>query len=104
MFHTKPLELIWKLYDSYSHTNTVIVDDKERNIEMNPKNGILIKPFDTWKDGFEDDRELFHLSRYLQRLCSREDLSLCDHSSWRPQPNRAESLGYFDPPINPKYM
>ena len=46
----KPLHIIWSKFPSWSRTNTLAVDDLERNFVMNPESGIVV-------DGFYRDQK-----------------------------------------------
>lgn len=59
---TQPL--IWGIFEQYTCKNTNMFDDIQRNFIMNLKNG----PFKQTHFIRDKDRELLHLSKYLNDL------------------------------------
>lgn len=84
LLNVKPLAVIWgKFPDNYAPKNTIMFDDTRRNFLMNPQNGLKIKAFrEAWKNR-ETDRELLHLSKYLNKIADMDDLSTLDHRYWQ---------------------
>lgn len=84
LLNVKPLAVIWgKFPESYSPQNTIMFDDTRRNFLMNPQNGLKIKAFrEAWKNR-DTDRELLHLSRYLNKIAELDDFSTLDHKYWQ---------------------
>ncbi|PRP76063.1 hypothetical protein PROFUN_01779 [Planoprotostelium fungivorum] len=78
----KALEIIWNKLPQYSAKNTIHVDDLRRNFAMNPQSGLKVHAF---KDALQnrEDKELFHLSQYLDFIGDHEDFTTLDHSQWK---------------------
>ena len=78
----KPLSIIWKLFPRFSASNTLHVDDLQRNFVLNPENGLLVTPFKVQnRDG---DRELEELTEYLKCLAQEcEDVRERNLGAWR---------------------
>ncbi|KAJ6711327.1 UBIQUITIN-LIKE DOMAIN-CONTAINING CTD PHOSPHATASE 1 [Salix purpurea] len=83
IFDCKPLGLIWaKFPEFYSSKNTIMFDDLRRNFVMNPRNGLVIKPFRKAHANRDNDQELVKLTRYLLAIAEIDDLSVLDHKNW----------------------
>ncbi|KAL9390828.1 hypothetical protein Peur_014748 [Populus x canadensis] len=83
IFDCKPLGLIWaKFPEFYSSKNTIMFDDLRRNFVMNPRNGLVIKPFRKAHANRDNDQELVKLTQYLLALAELDDLSVLDHKNW----------------------
>ncbi len=41
----KPLEFIWRRFPAYTPERTIMFDDVRHNFLMNPRNGLVIRPF-----------------------------------------------------------
>ncbi|KAG6779982.1 hypothetical protein NC652_012146 [Populus alba x Populus x berolinensis] len=83
IFDCKPLGLIWaKFPEFYSSKNTIMFDDLRRNFVMNPRNGLVIKPFRKAHANRDNDQELVKLTQYLLAIAELDDLSVLDHKSW----------------------
>ena len=41
----KPLQFIWKRFPEYTPQKTVMFDDVRHNFLLNPRNGLVIRPF-----------------------------------------------------------
>jgi len=84
--YVKPLHIIWsKGASRWNKTNTVHVDDLERNFAMNPESGIVIAPFHRCKevDVSEPESELIYLAKYLVGIHHVADLSVLRHRDWK---------------------
>ncbi|GBG84070.1 hypothetical protein CBR_g37945 [Chara braunii] len=78
VFDCKPLAVIWAKFPEYYHEgNTVMFDDLRRNFVMNPKNGLVIRPFRKAHLNRDNDRELVALTSCQMGYFSIE-LSLDD--------------------------
>nr|TKR85709.1 ubiquitin-like domain-containing CTD phosphatase [Populus alba] len=76
IFDCKPLGLIWaKFPEFYSSKNTIMFDDLRRNFVMNPRNGLVIKPFRKAHANRDNDQELVKLTQYLLAIAELDDLS-----------------------------
>ncbi|KAI5592976.1 hypothetical protein POPTR_004G219300v4 [Populus trichocarpa] len=83
IFDCKPLGLIWaKFPEFYSSKNTIMFDDLRRNFVMNPRNGLVIKPFRKAHANRDNDQELVKLTQYLLAIAELDDLSVLDHKNW----------------------
>ncbi|XP_011028306.1 PREDICTED: ubiquitin-like domain-containing CTD phosphatase [Populus euphratica] len=83
IFDCKPLGLIWaKFPEFYSSKNTIMFDDLRRNFVMNPRNGLVIKPFKKAHANRDNDQELVKLTQYLLAIAELDDLSVLDHKNW----------------------
>ncbi|KAF9690250.1 hypothetical protein SADUNF_Sadunf01G0176100 [Salix dunnii] len=83
IFDCKPLGLIWaKFPEFYSSKNTIMFDDLRRNFVMNPRNGLVIKPFRKAHANRDNDQELVKLTQYLLAIAEIDDLSVLDHKYW----------------------
>eukprot|EP00850_Spirogloea_muscicola_P008781 SM000047S16920 [mRNA] locus=s47:790912:793248:- [translate_table: standard] len=83
VFDCKPLGVIWGQFpEHYNAQNTIMFDDLRRNFVMNPKNGLVIRPFRKAHLHRHTDNELVHLTHYLLAIAPLEDLSELDHTRW----------------------
>eukprot|EP00850_Spirogloea_muscicola_P021898 SM000267S09849 [mRNA] locus=s267:10401:12778:+ [translate_table: standard] len=83
VFDCKPLGVIWGQFpEHYNAQNTIMFDDLRRNFVMNPKNGLVIRPFRKAHLHRQTDNELVHLTHYLLAIAPLEDLSELDHTRW----------------------
>ncbi|KAL2511860.1 Ubiquitin-like domain-containing CTD phosphatase [Abeliophyllum distichum] len=83
VFDCKPLGLIWAHFpEFYSAKSTIMFDDLRRNFVMNPKNGLVIKPFRKAHANRDSDQELVKLTQYLLAIAELDDLSSLDHKNW----------------------
>jgi ubiquitin-like domain-containing CTD phosphatase 1 len=57
-------------------------DDLRRNFVMNPRNGLVIKPFRKAHANRDNDQELVKLTQYLLAIAELDDLSVPDHKNW----------------------
>nr|CAG4644154.1 EOG090X0A5K [Lepidurus arcticus] len=79
----KPLAVIWGKYpELYSAKNTIMFDDIRRNFALNPQNGLRIRAFREAHLNRHNDRELLHLTKYLNAIAALEDLSQLSHRHW----------------------
>ncbi|ETV92910.1 HAD hydrolase, family IIID [Aphanomyces invadans] len=88
-FKTKPtkvkaLPIIWRAFPNLWHAkNTLHIDDLVHNFALNPRNGIVISPYDCMQAHAADDQELAYLARYLIQVCAGlDDVSLVSHDNW----------------------
>lgn len=83
VFDCKPLAFIWRKFpEVYSHSNTIMLDDLNRNYIMNKQNGLVIRPFRKAHQNRATDRELVRLKYYLQCIGKLSDLSHLKHRKW----------------------
>ncbi|KAL5228587.1 hypothetical protein ABZP36_016852 [Zizania latifolia] len=83
-FDCKPLGVIWNQFpEYYKETNTIMFDDLRRYFVMNPKNGLVIKPYKRTHSNRSTDQELVKLTQYLLTIAELEDFSNLDHSAWK---------------------
>ncbi|KAF2884965.1 hypothetical protein ILUMI_21186 [Ignelater luminosus] len=78
---TKPLSKIWNVLHEYGPTNTIICDDNPDNFIKNPRNGILVSPYNI--SNFWIDNELLYLQNYLEYLSGVQDVREIDHENWK---------------------
>ncbi|GAB4819028.1 hypothetical protein N2152v2_006074 [Parachlorella kessleri] len=83
LFDCKPLQFIWaKFPDNYTEDNTIMFDDLRRNYILNKQNGLVIRPFKRSHRTRHTDRELLHLSIYLQKIAGLPSLRKLNHKHW----------------------
>lgn len=83
VFDCKPLGVIWAHFSEfYNPQNTIMFDDLKRNFVMNPKNGLVIRPFRKAYILKHTDHELRDLTQYLLAIAELNDISSIDHSKW----------------------
>jgi ubiquitin-like domain-containing CTD phosphatase 1 len=84
--NVKPLPVLWRLWEGEcSPSSTIMLDDLRRNFLLNPRHGLRIKACRDLRNTRASDRELLHLSEYLEaiaRLPVAEWPGL-EHSEWR---------------------
>lgn len=79
----KPLGVIWGKYPQYSSKNTIMFDDIKRNFLMNPKSGLVIRPFRQAHVNRDTDKELAKLARYLKEIARNcDDFNILTHKKW----------------------
>uniref|UniRef100_T1GER1 FCP1 homology domain-containing protein n=1 Tax=Megaselia scalaris TaxID=36166 RepID=T1GER1_MEGSC len=79
----KPLALIWGKYPQYSSKNTIMFDDIKRNFLMNPRSGLVIRPFRQAHLNRDTDKELVKLAKYLKEIArSCDDFNKLSHRKW----------------------
>ncbi|MES1908639.1 MAG: hypothetical protein MHM6MM_001535 [Cercozoa sp. M6MM] len=62
----KPLEIIWSHFGQrFNASNTLHIDDLERNFALNPRNGVKISAYKDSHETHMHDRELAYLGAYL---------------------------------------
>jgi RNA polymerase II subunit A small phosphatase-like protein len=76
-FYSKPLKKIKR--KGYSLNQVLIVDDTPETFLQNYGNAILVQKY----EGFEEDRELFVLLKYLDIIRFEDDLRSTDKRGWR---------------------
>ncbi|KAH6594087.1 hypothetical protein BASA61_004076 [Batrachochytrium salamandrivorans] len=80
----KPLQLIWNKFPGrFDASNTIHVDDLQRNFAMNPQSGLKISAFRNGPVSRATDRELVSLGMYLVRLSLVDDFRQLDHKKWK---------------------
>ena len=94
----KCLPIIWNKFSQWNNTNTVHVDDLERNFQLNKSCGIVISPYNREDAGVTSssasassisssgDIELLLLARYLVEISDvpgPSDLEANVHRDWR---------------------
>lgn len=79
----KPLGIIWGKFPQYTSKNTIMFDDLKRNFLMNPKSGLVIRPFRQAHLNRETDKELVKLARYLKEIARNcDDFNKLTHKKW----------------------
>lgn len=78
----KPLGVIWGKYPQYSSKNTIMFDDIKRNFIMNPKSGLVIRPFRQAHLNRDTDKELTKLAKYLKEIAKCDDFNKLSHRKW----------------------
>lgn len=82
--HVKPLHVIWSKLTQYNNTNTLHVDDLQRNFALNPLNGIQCTPYKNCETAHQTDNELLYITRYCQYLATHtNDVLKYDNTNWR---------------------
>ncbi|KAJ2359096.1 hypothetical protein IWW50_001582 [Coemansia erecta] len=82
--HVKPLELIWSRFPGvYSRSNTVHVDDLERNFALNRQNGLKIRRYRRASSRAQRDTELMKLTRYLLLIAQLPSFEHLNHAQWQ---------------------
>ncbi|CAL8079391.1 unnamed protein product [Orchesella dallaii] len=80
----KPLCVIWNYFRSYSHQNTIMIDDKQENFKLNPQCGLCIDAFHPSSlEEAKKDTLLIQLKKYLNKIAYVQDFTTLDHSAWR---------------------
>lgn len=79
----KPLGVIWGKYAQYTSKNTIMFDDIKRNFLMNPKSGLVIRPFRQAHLNRDTDKELTKLAKYLKEIARTcDDFNKLSHRKW----------------------
>jgi len=66
----------------YSHKNTIMFDDVQRNFIMNPENGLRIRPFRNGPQARFTDNELNKLADFLDKIYDTPDFTTLNLSKW----------------------
>jgi len=83
VFNTKPLPVIWGIYEKfYNKKNSIMFDDLRRNFIMNPENGLKVRPFKNAPTEGAKDKELMYLTNYLLLIKDEDDFSALTHRKW----------------------
>jgi len=95
----KPLGVLWGLaralgVDSFGSHNTIMLDDLRRNFLLNPANGLRIEACRNMPAIRHTDRELLHLSKYLEVIVGLPTFGGLEHRNWRR--HLADLYGYRD--------
>ncbi|KAI9021657.1 HAD-like domain-containing protein [Phycomyces nitens] len=72
----KDLEIIWRKFDKYNATNTIMLDDSTEKLTMQPHNHVHIKTFDHLCPQFRKhgEQELLSVINYLDKLTKTDNV------------------------------
>lgn len=78
----KPLQVIWNFNSNWTDSNTIHIDDLEKNFVFNPQCGFVCSKYDR-KDR-KTDKELIQIASYLEYIAvEHPNFSLINHKEWR---------------------
>lgn len=82
-FHSvKPLQLIWELNNKWNASNTIHIDDLEKNFVYNPQSGFVCSQY--VRKNSKKDKELIEIAGYLEHIVATGlPFDKFDHRAWR---------------------
>jgi ubiquitin-like domain-containing CTD phosphatase 1 len=81
--HVKALDLIWRKFPAWNASNSIHIDDLQRNFALNPRSGLKILPYKNSDVTRATDQELPLLAKYLAHIAPMPDFNKLDHSAWK---------------------